>query len=82
MDRLADLALVAVGRRGVDVPIPGAECAADGVPGLVGGRLEDPQTEGGHLEAVIEGDGLHLLSRPWGPVLLIGYVLAPANRAA
>ena len=82
MDRLADLALVAVGRRRVDLPVPGAECAADGVPGLFGGRLEDPQTEGGHLEAVIEGDGLHPLSRPWGPVLLIGYVLAPANRAA
>src|SRR5437667_5070946 len=25
-----------------------------------GGRLEDPETERGHLDAVVEGDGLHV----------------------
>ena len=49
VDRLADLALVAVGRGGVDVPVPGVERGADGVAGLVGGRLEDAEAEGGHL---------------------------------
>ncbi len=61
VDRLADLALIAVSRRGVDVPVPGAECTADGVPGLVGGCLENPQTEGRNLDAVVESDRFHLL---------------------
>ena len=52
--RLADLALVAVGRGGVDVPVPGVERGADGVAGLVGGRLEDAEAEGGHLDAVVQ----------------------------
>ena len=55
MDRLADLALVAVGGRGVDVPIPGVECSAHGVTGLVGGCLEDTEAEGGYLDAVVQG---------------------------
>jgi hypothetical protein len=46
VDRLADLALVAVSRRGVDVPVPGAECAADGVSGLVGGVSGRPPARG------------------------------------
>ena len=46
VDRLADLALVAVGRRGVDVPVPGAERGADGISGLVWGRLEDAEARG------------------------------------
>ena len=36
MHRLADLALVAVGRRRVDVAVPGAECGPDGVAGKEG----------------------------------------------
>ena len=43
--RLADLALVAVGGRGVDVSVAGAECRLDGVAGLVRGRLEDTEAE-------------------------------------
>jgi hypothetical protein len=61
VDRLADLALVAVSRRGVDVPVTGAEGTADGVPGLVGRCLENPQTEGGNLDAVVESEGFHLV---------------------
>ena len=59
VDRLADLALVAVGSRRVDVPVPRAECGAHGAAGLVGGRLEDPQAERGHLDAVVERPGFH-----------------------
>jgi len=60
VDGLADLALVAVGRGGVDVPVAGTECAADGIPGFVGGRLEDPEAEGRYLDAVVERDGFHV----------------------
>ncbi len=59
MDRLADLALVAVGRGGVDVPVPGAQGRAHSVAGLVGGRLEDAQAERWHLDTVVEGYGFH-----------------------
>jgi hypothetical protein len=55
VDRLADLALVAVGGGGVDVPIPGVECSAHGVTGLVGGCLEDTEAEGRQLDAVVQG---------------------------
>ena len=43
--RLAHLALVAVGRRRVDVAVAVAECRLDGVAGLVGRRLKDAETE-------------------------------------
>ena len=55
VNRLADLAFVAVRGGGVDVPIPGLECSADGVTGLVGGCLEDAEAEGGYLDAVVQG---------------------------
>jgi hypothetical protein len=61
VNRLADLALVAIGRCGVDVPIAAVECATHGVPCLVGRRLKDPQAERGHLDAAIEGDRFHVL---------------------
>ena len=51
---LADLALVSVGRRRVDVSVPGAECGADGISGLVRGRLEDAEAERGHLHPVVQ----------------------------
>ena len=57
--RLADLALVAVGRRGVDVAVAAAECRPDGVAGLIGRRLKYPETERGHLDAVVERDRFH-----------------------
>jgi hypothetical protein len=37
---LSNLALVAVGRSSIDVPVSGIECHADGVSGLIGRRLE------------------------------------------
>jgi short chain dehydrogenase len=43
VDGLADLALVAVGGGGVDVPIADIERGANGVSGLLGGCLEDAQ---------------------------------------
>ena len=57
VDRFADLALVAVGRGGVDVPVPRAERGPDGVSGFVGGRLEDAEAEGGHRDAVVQFQG-------------------------
>jgi hypothetical protein len=55
VDRLADLAFVAVRGGGVDLPIPGVERSAHGVTGLVGGCLEDTEAEGGQLDAVVQG---------------------------
>jgi hypothetical protein len=57
VNRLTDLALVPVGRCGVDVPIPSIERGADGVSGLIRGRLEDTQAEGGHGDAVVQFQG-------------------------
>jgi hypothetical protein len=66
-DRLADLALVAIGGGGVDVPVAGFQCGADGVARLVGRRLEDAQADGRHLDVVVElqrsgGRRAHVLS--------------------
>ena len=61
MDGLADLALVAVGRRRVDVPVPGRERGTHGVAGLVRGRLEDAETERGHLDSVVESHRFHAM---------------------
>lgn len=58
---LADLAFVAVGGGGVDVAVPGAQGDGDGVSGLLGGSLEDAETECRHLDAVVEGYGFHVL---------------------
>ena len=69
MDRLADLALVAVSGRGVDVAVSDVKCGADGVPGLVGRGLEDAEAEGGHLDAVVQfqaGRGVIISSSYWG----------------
>jgi len=56
-DRLADLALVAVGGGGVDVAVAGVERGSDRVAGLVGRRLKDAQAEGGQFDAVVECEG-------------------------
>ena len=45
--RLADLALVAVGRRGVDVPVPGAECARTASRVSSGGVWKTPRPRAG-----------------------------------
>src|SRR5216684_839831 len=47
---------------GVDVAVPGVERGSDGVAGLVGRGLEDPETERWHLDAVVEGDGFHVFA--------------------
>lgn len=52
--RLAHLALVAVGRSGVDVPVTGGQRRLDGRNRLVRVRLEDAEPEGRHLDAVVE----------------------------
>jgi hypothetical protein len=54
LNGVADLAFVAIGRGGVDVPVPGLEGGVDGVTGLVGGCLEDAEAEGGYLDAVVQ----------------------------
>jgi hypothetical protein len=56
---LADLGLVAVGGGGVDVPVAEFERGLHGGDGLLGRGLEDAESEGGHLDAVVEGEGLH-----------------------
>jgi hypothetical protein len=56
-DRVADLALVAVGGGGVDVAVPGVERGADGAARLVGRRLEDAEAQRGQLDPVVEGHG-------------------------
>ena len=58
--RLGDLALVAVGRRRVDVAIAVAKGDSDGVGGFVKWRLVHAETEPRHLDPIIEGDGFHL----------------------
>ena len=54
VDGLADLALVAVRRGGVDVAVAGAQRRLDGRAGLVGRGLEHPEPEGGHRDVVVE----------------------------
>jgi hypothetical protein len=73
-DRVADLALVAVGGGGVDVAVAGVERCADGVARLVGRRLEDAEAESGQLDPVVEGQvgerahGWRSFLRPAPPV--------------
>src|SRR5439155_10045363 len=56
---IADLALVAIGRRGVDEAVAGTECGPNSIARLIRGRLEHAKTERGHLDAVVEGNCLH-----------------------
>ena len=55
-DGVADAALVGVGGGGVDVAVADAQGGLDGGGGLVGRGLEDAEAEGGHLDAVVEGE--------------------------
>src|ERR1700694_1810393 len=59
MHGIADLALVAVGRGGVDEAVARAECRPDCIARLIWRRLEHAETGRGHLDAVVEGDGFH-----------------------
>jgi hypothetical protein len=43
------------------VAVTGIERGSDGVAGLVGRRLEDPETKRGQLDAVVEGERLHVV---------------------
>jgi hypothetical protein len=51
--------LVAVGGGGVEVAVAGLEGGLDRLLGLVVGDLEDAESDDGHRDAVVEGDGLH-----------------------
>ena len=55
---MPDPALVAVGCSGVDVPVAELERGGDRGAGLLGRCLEDAQTEGRHLDAVVQRQGL------------------------
>src|SRR5437762_1768153 len=59
MHSIADLALVAVGRGSIDEAVARSECRPDCIARLIRGRLEHAETECGHLDAVVEGDGFH-----------------------
>ena len=64
-DRLADLALVAVGGGRVDVAVADRERRLDRAARLVGRRLEDAEADGGQLDAVVQlqrGDCRWLMS--------------------
>jgi hypothetical protein len=56
-DRVADLALVAVGGGRVDQPVAVAQRGLDGGGGLLGRALEHAQAEGGDRDAVVERQG-------------------------
>ena len=59
VDGLTDLALVAVGGSGVDVPVAGAQRRLDRGAGLLRRGLEHPEPEGGHLHAVVQLQLVH-----------------------
>jgi hypothetical protein len=46
-DGLTDLTLIAVGRGGVDVPVPGRQGRLNGIAGLDRRGLEDTETDSG-----------------------------------
>jgi len=56
-DRLADLALVAVGGGGVDERIAVRDRSLDRARRLLGRALEDAKSEGGHLDTVVQRQG-------------------------
>ena len=56
---LADLALVAVGRGGVDEAIARIDCRPDCIARLIRRRLENAETKRGHLDAVVESYVFH-----------------------
>ena len=56
-DRLADLALVAVGGGGVDVAVAGVERRSTASRVSSGGRLEDAEAEGGHARRRCSASG-------------------------
>ena len=54
---VADLALVAVGGGGVDVPVADGEGRLDRADRLVGRRLEDAEAEHRQLDVVVQREG-------------------------
>jgi hypothetical protein len=55
-DGVADAALVEVGGRRVDEPIPVGQGQLDGIGGLVGWGLEHTEPQRRHLDAVVESE--------------------------
>lgn len=62
-DRLADLALVAVGSGGVDVAVAGRQRGLNGGGGLFVRALKDAEAERGHGDAVGQSQGRRGRSR-------------------
>jgi hypothetical protein len=59
LDGAADGLLVLVRGGGVEQSVAGGEGVGDGLLGLLRRDLVDAETEDRHLDAVVEGDGLH-----------------------
>jgi hypothetical protein len=59
LDGAADGFFVEVGGGGVDQAVTGLERVGDDLLGLLRGDLEDAEAEDGHLDAVVQRDGLH-----------------------
>jgi hypothetical protein len=67
-DALADRLFVHVRGRGVDQAVAGLDCVDDGALALLRiGDLEYPESEDGHLEAIIQRHVLHV----WFPFMLV-----------
>src|SRR4029079_13360660 len=60
-ERLADLGLVLVGGRGVDVAVARPERAGDGLGGVLGRHLEDAEAELGDLRVAAQRDARYLI---------------------
>lgn len=71
-----DLVLFAVRRRRVDVAVATAERGKDAFSGLVRGRLEDAEAKRWHLDAVVQGHGLHVVHL----LDVVGYEFAAPRR--
>ena len=66
---LADLALIAVGRGGVDMAIAEAQSLLDRGGGGVGRGLEDAKPDRRHLDAVVEGENWGRVGHPGLPLM-------------
>ena len=73
-DTLADLALVGVGRRGVDETVPGGDRGLDGADRLLRGALEDAESQGRDLDPVVQLDERIPSGHSLSPLVLLHLV--------